>query len=801
MTYTIRKAGVIGAGTMGSGIAGLLAGVGIPTVMLDIPGKDSTPDSPSKQRNAPALAGVDRLTRSMKGKVQELYHLDDLNLITVGNTEDDLDLLSDADWVIEVVVERLDIKRALFGKLQEVAKPNAILSTNTSGLPIADIAEGMGDDFTRRFMGTHFFNPPRFLKLLEVIPHENTDPAAIEAIQSFASSRLGKGVVMAKDEPNFIGNRFLSFLSSHAMNYAIDNGYTVDEIDNLTGPLIGRPKTATFRLLDLVGIDVAMYVSKNLYPAIPSDPQREVLRHEGSDALFGMLMENGHLGNKSGQGFYKMVRGESGKEFWTLDLTTHEYNLPSKVRFESVGKHRKVADTGERIKAVMGEDDRAAEFVRNHIAFYLAYASQRVPEITHSVLNIDNAQKWGFAHEMGPFEIWDALGVTETVPQFEAMGYPVAEWVKSMLSAGYSSFYQRDNNGKVIGIYSPQDGNYVELASDPRQIVLANLKADNKIIASNPSANIVDLGDGIALFEMTTDHYVIDPDYVRMGFQAAEMLNTGEIAGLVVGHDGKRFSVGANIGLFMMAAMSGEVSQLDDLVRGLQDLTLAFRYCNGPVVTAPFDMALGGGTEIMMAGDATVAHMELYAGLVEFGVGVIPAGSGTKELMRRALGPVMRVKNADALPHLQKIFEQTAYAQTSFSAKQAKEMYFLRPTDRIVMRREDLIGEAKRTALYLSEGYIPPQPEPIWAAGRDAYAALIVAIDGLVRGRYASEHDALIARKLAWIMTGGAVSEPGWVSEQYILDLEREAFVELAQHPKTIERIQHMLQTNKPLRN
>jgi 3-hydroxyacyl-CoA dehydrogenase len=801
MLYSIQKVGVIGAGTMGSGIAAVLAGVGIPTVLLDIPGKDTTPDSDLKARNAPALAGVQRLKKSLMGKRPELYHADDLDLLTVGNLDDNLDMLADADWVVEVVVEKLDVKRSLFGKLAEVVREDTILSTNTSGLPIADIAEGMDEGFTRRFMGTHFFNPPRFLELLELIPHANTDPELVAFMGDFASTRLGKGVVVAKDEPNFIGNRFLSVVSSQAFNYAIDNGFTVDEVDALTGPLIGRPKTATFRLLDLVGNDVAVYVARNLYPAIPNDPDREILAHGKANAIYSWLLENGHLGNKTGQGFYKMVRGESGKEFWTLDFETLDYHAPQKVRFESVGKHRKHANTGERIKALLAEDDRAAQFLWHHHAFYLAYASKRVPEITDTIVNVDNAQKWGFAHEMGPFEIWDVLGVAETVPAFEEAGYTVADWVKTMLADGNTTFYQRDEAGKVVGYYSPQSGDYVALERDPRRITVADLKAAGAIIKQNASANLLDVGDGIGLLEMTSDYFVIDGDFVQMGLDAAEMINNGELRGLVISHDGERFSIGANLGLVMMSAMSGEIDQLRALVRGLQDFTLALRYCNGPVVTGAFSMALGGGTEVMMAGDATVAHMELYAGLVEFGVGVVPAGSGTKELMRRALGPVMSVKNADALPHLQKIFEQTAFASTSFSAKQAKEMYFLRPHDRIVMNRRDVLGEAKRTALFLAENYTPPAKAKVWAAGRDTYAALLIAIDGLVRGGYASEHDALIARKLAWIITGGAVSEPGWVSEQYILDLELEAFVELAQTPKTLERIQHMLQTNKPLRN
>src|SRR5215207_1596995 len=366
-------------------------------------------------------------------------------------------MLANADWVIEVIVEKLDIKQSLMAKLAEVVKPQTIVSTNTSGLPIADIADGLGEEFTRRFLGTHFFNPPRYLRLLEVIPHPNTDPEVVQTIVDFATRRLGKGVVIAKDEPNFIGNRFMSGVGSQSVNSTLDNGLTVDEVDSLTGPLIGRPKTATFRLNDLVGIDIAMHVAHNLYPAIPNDPQRDVLHHAKAEALFDRLIENKWLGNKTGQGFYKMVKGAGGeKEFWSLNLNTFEYEPPTKPRFDSVGKHRKVEDTGERIRLLLNEDDRAAQYLWHHHAFYLAYASHRVPEITETLVNIDNAQKWGFGHELGPFEIWDAIGVAETVPAFEQAGYPVAEWVKQMIATGHPTFYQRDESGQIYGYYSPQ---------------------------------------------------------------------------------------------------------------------------------------------------------------------------------------------------------------------------------------------------------------------------------------------------------------------------------------------------------
>ncbi len=710
--------------------------------------------------------------------------------------------------MIEVVVERLDVKRDLMAKLAARVGANTIVSTNTSGLPIRAVAEGLSDDFTRRFLGTHFFNPPRYLRLLEVIPHPNTDPAVVDFVVEYATKTLGKGVVIAKDEPNFIGNRFMTMSGMQIINDALDNSFTVEEIDSLTGPLIGRPKTATFRLNDLVGIDIAVGVARNLYPAIPNDPARTVLEHAGSTALFDKLISSGWLGNKSGQGFYKMVRTPlgadgtgGGKEFYSLDLNTLEYQPPSKPRFESVGKHRKVEPTGERIKRLLSEDNRAAQLLWRHHAFLLAYASQRVPEITETLVNVDNAQKWGFAHELGPFEIWDALGVAATVPAFEAAGYPVAEWVKGMLDQGYATFYQYDEAGQKVGYYSPQKSVYELLAADSRVIKAAALHASGKEVARNAGASVLDMGDGVALFELHSPANAIDNDVIDMGYRALELLDT-DFDALVVGGDSERFCVGANLFMMVMAVQGGQLDQLDTMIRRLQDLTQGLRYASKPVVTAPANLALGGGAELLMSGARAVAHAELYAGLVEVGVGLIPAGGGCKELIRRVVNPVMESHpNGDALPHLQKVFEQIALAKVSESAKGARELGFLAPCDRIVMNRDHLLGEAKREALHLAANYTPLHAGKVYAAGRDAYAALRIGVEGFIESGYASEHDALIARKLAYVLTGGAISEPGWIDEQVMLDLEREAFLELIQTEKSLERIGYMLQNNKALRN
>lgn len=800
MSYKIRKAAVIGSGTMGGGIATLLASVGVHVTLLDIPARDTQAgDSPAK-RNAIVAEGLKRASTS---RPPQVLNSADLSLISIGNIDDDLEKIADADWIIEVIVERLDVKQNLMSKLAAIIQPHTIITTNTSGIPIKAIAEHLGDDFTRRFLGTHFFNPPRYLHLLEVIPHPNTDPEVVNFLVDYGTKMLGKGVVLCKDEPNFIGNRFMTMSGMQMVNYTLDNDFTVEEVDTLTGPLIGRPKTATYRLNDLVGIDVAVGVARNLYPAIPNDPSRTILEHEGTTALFDKIMENKWLGNKSNQGFYKSVKQPTGeRDFYALNLKTFEYEPSTKPRFDSVTKHRKVENTGERIRLLINEDDRAAKLLWHHHGFYLAYASNRVPEITETIVNVDNAQKWGFSHEMGPFEIWDAIGVAETVPAFEEAGYAVAAWVKDMLAKGITTFYQRDETGEVIGYYSPQAGAYLPLVQDKKAYKVDSLRRKSGgEVARNSGASILDMGDGVALLEFHSPANAIDQDVVEMSWKALELLEN-RFDALVIGNDGERFCVGANLFMIAMGVQSGQLDMIDGVIRESQNMMTALRRASKPVVVAPHHMALGGGAEFIMAGSRVVAHVELYAGLVEVGVGLIPGSCGVKEMVRRIVNPVIAAHpNADVLPHLQKVFEQIALAKVSGSAKDARDMGILAPTDRIVMNRDHLLGEAKREALHMADGYIANNPAKVWAAGRDAYAALLIGIEGFLESRQASEHDALIARKLAYVLTGGAVSEPGWVDEQVFLDLEREVFLELVQTPKTLERMAFMLQNNKPLRN
>ncbi len=805
MSYTIRRFAVLGAGTMGAAIAAHLANAGYPVYLLDIVPKELTPEEEAKGltlehpevRNRIVNAG---LKRCLDAKPANFFVQDYVQRITTGNMEDNFDWVGEADWIIEAVVENLAIKQQLMARVDDVRKPDSIVSTNTSGLPIRAIAEGRSESFRAHFLGTHFFNPPRYLKLLEVIPHEDTLPEVVEFVTDFGERMLGKGVVICKDTPNFIANRLFSIAAACTLGYALDHGYTVEEVDAITGPLIGRPKTATFRLSDLVGLDVAAHVSQNLYELIPHDEYREVLRHPKAAALSAAMLERGWLGNKAGQGYYKPVTTDEGKrEYWPLDLETLEYRPPTKPRFESVGEYKDVEDLGERLRGLVSADDRAGQFIWATLSFTLSYAASRVPEISDDIVSIDNAFKWGFSHEMGPFETWDTLGVKETVERMERDGTEVAPWVKEMLAAGHASFYKREN-GRVF-YYDPASKDYRLLEPKPN-IILRDLKSQGKLIDRNMSASLIDLGDGVACVEFHAKMNALDPGMFTMMRTALERVDT-DFEGLVIGNQGEHFCVGANIFNLAVAAQQGMFDQLEEAVRTMQDLMQEMRFFHKPVVVAPFNMTLGGGAEVAMAGSRICAAAETYMGLVEVGVGLIPAGGGCKELIRRILSPAMKTQNADPLPFLQRVFETIALAKVSTSAEESRQMGFMTEADRVVMNRDHLLAEAKKMVLQLADnGYHPPvRGKNCYAAGRDALAALRLAVYQMHEGGYASDHDAKIANKLAYVLCGGELSSPQWVDEQYILDLEREAFLSLCGEPKTLERIWHMLQTGKPLRN
>lgn len=808
MKYRVHNAVVIGAGTMGATIAALLANAGVPVTLLDIVPRELTPDEKDKGltlndeevRNRIVRQGLER---ALKSRPANFFTPECARLVSIGNLEDDLEIVSRSDWVIEVIIENLEIKRDLMARLDKLRSSHTIISTNTSGIPVASIAEGRSEEFRKHFLGTHFFNPPRYLKLLEVIPTEDTLLEVVDFISDFATYRLGKGVVLAKDTPNFIANRIFAGWISFQMDYILEHGYTVPEVDAITGPPMGHPKTATFRLLDLIGMDVWAHVSKNLIPAISHDEQAlPYMKSEPVVQLFGKMVEAGWLGNKTRQGFYKQVRTEEGKkEFWPLDLQRMEHVAPSKPRFESIGKAKDETNLGERLRILMDADDRAGQMVRAFTYQGLAYSAHRIPEIADTPEQIDDAMRWGFGHEAGPFEIWDMLGVSELSVEMTEAGFPPPKWVGEMLANGFETFYQYENGTKVAA-YNPLEIAYEPITRPPELINLKSLKDSGRVISKNLGASLIDIGDGIACVEFHTKANAIDEDIILMVEEALDRAETGEFDGLVIGNHGEYFSAGANIFFIVMSAQNEAWDQIDIALKRGQELHMRMRYFPKPVVVAPAGVTLGGGAEISMHASRIVAASELYIGLVEFGVGVLPAWGGTKELVRRVISPPLRTENAEVLPFVQRVFEQIGFAKVSTSAEEARQFGILSPEDRVVLNRDLLIAEAKKEVLHmLSSAYRPPLPEKIYAAGRDVLAALKVAVHMMREGGYISDHDKLIAEKIGYVLTGGELSQPTWVDEQYILDLEREAFLSLVGTKKTQERMWHMLQTNKPLRN
>ncbi|PWB75620.1 MAG: 3-hydroxyacyl-CoA dehydrogenase [Anaerolineales bacterium] len=794
MKYQIHKAVVIGAGTMGASIAAHLANVGVPVTLLDIVPKDAPADDKGA-RNRIVNAGWEAC---LKAKPANLMSADLKSFVTLGNLEDDFDVIAEADWICEAIIENLEIKQDLMARIDEVRKPNAIVSTNTSGIPVTSIAEGRSKEFKKHFLGTHFFNPPRYLKLLEVIPTKDTAKEVTEFISHFGEYRLGKGIVLCKDTPNFIGNRVAFGTGAFAMDFILKNDYSVDEVDAVTGPLMGRPKTATFRLMDLVGLDVWDHVGRNLAPLIPHDKLgQEYLKAEAPAKLMSTLLERKWLGNKTKVGFYKEVRDAEGKkEFWSLDLKTLEHTPATKPRFDSVKAAKDVEELGDRLKVLLEADDKAAELVKALTYQGFQYASSIIPEVADTVKPIDDAVRWGFMHEAGPFETWDMLGVKETVKKMKAAGYAPAKWVDAMLKAGVESFYQY-KNGEKVAVYDAVKGKHVKIKRPEDMVVLKR----HKVVSQNAGATLWDIGDGVACLEFHTKMNALDEDIMNMTVETFDRLDT-DFDGLVIGNEAENFSAGANLFMMVVGAQQGMWDMLDAAVRKLQDMNMRMRYSPKPIVVAPAGLALGGGCEITMHAPRIVAAAETYIGLVELGAGVIPAGGGTKEYLRRIVNPMMRVDNVEVLPALQRAFLQIGQAKVATSAEEARGMNILGPADRIVFNRDHLLSEAKKEVLHMvAAGYKPPAPEPIFAAGRDALAALRIGAWSFKEGNYITQYDHHIASRLAYVMCGGELTRPQWVSEQYILDLEREAILSLFGEEKTQARMWNILQTGKPLRN
>ncbi len=746
MTYSLRRAVVIGSGTMGGGIAAHFANAGIPVYLLDI--------------SQPIVAAS--LERLKKSKPPAFFTPETSELVTIGNLSDHQAWIGEGDWIVEAIVEELPAKRDLVARIDRLRKPDSIVSSNTSGLPIAQIAGNTSAGFKAHFLGTHFFNPPRYMKLLEVIPTRETQPEITEFVRDFAERRLGKGVVICKDTPNFIANRLASISGAMLLDFVLQHGYTIEETDAIVGPLIGRPKTAAFRLQDLVGLDVSNSVAKNLYALIEGDEARDVLRSPRIEALRKDQMERGRLGDKTGQGFYR----KGGQSIETLDLQTHEYRQRREPDIPSIAEANKIKNLPDRLRFVLQQNDKAGALARHVVYNSLAYAARHIPEITDDIANVDRAMRWGFSHEMGPFELWDALGIRATAEAMQKEGIDVPAWVLER-----ESFYP-----KVPSV-------------------------ERRVVRQNKGATLIDIGDGVLRLQFHTKMNTIDDDVRSMIVQSVEELERGAWLGMVIGNEGADFCVGANLAGDFGSNGSEAISRG---VKALQDALMRVRFCSKPIVTAPFGRTLGGGAEVAMAGARIVAAAETYTGQVEAGVGLVPAAGGCKELIRRVVSPaVKQAPNADPLPFVQNVLQTIGTARVSTSAAEAQALGFLDAADRIVMNRDHLIPEAKAEVLEMAaQGYAAPiREKSCYAAGRDVLAALKAGIYVLQQGAYISEYDALLSSRLASILCGGDLSSGQFVDEQFFLDREREAFVALCREPKTIERIRHMLATGKPLRN
>jgi len=806
---TIARVVVLGAGTMGAGIAAHCANVGLEVSLLDIAPDTPTPDEEKRGltlaspavRNRIVRAGYDRMAKS---RPASLANADAGKRIRVGNFADNFTWVGDADWIIEVIIERLGPKQALMARIEEARKPGSIVSSNTSGIPLHEIAAGRGADFKAHFLGTHFFNPPRYLKLLEVIPLPETDPTVVRQMKAFGENVLGKGMVICKDTPNFIANRFGSFDGMFGARWALDNGYTIEETDALTGPLLGRPNTATFRLADLAGIDIMAGVADNLYAAAPDDESREEFK---TPSLVRRLVQEGRLGNKSGQGFYKQVSGPQGREFHVLDTDSPDlaYRPQRKVEEPIIAEAQRIGDLGERLRFIMAqadEGDRGAKLIEMLTVPAIAYAARRVPEMSDDIVAIDDAIRWGFARQMGPFETWDALGVRPTVERMERLGATVPDWVRTMLAAGNESFYQ-ERDGKRYA-YHPGTGRYREIDRGADQLDLAALKAAGKELVGTRTASLIDLGDGVLCLEVHSKANAIGSEAMGLLTRALDLLDTDDAwRALVIGNQGQFFAAGVDLKEVGAIAMGGDPQALYGFLRAGHELLQRVRFAPKPVVAAPFGQTLGLGVELSLAASAICAEGETYMGLVEVGAGLIPGGGGCKELVRRIVSPAARAVGADPLPALRRVFETIGQAKVSTSAAEARDLGFLAPSDRIVFGKERLIAEAKRFALDLADaGYHPPAREQsCYAAGIGGKATLLLGVRQFKVGGYISDYDAEIAAMLATVLCGGDLSQPQWVGEEYILELERQTFMRLLGNEKTQARMMHMLQTGKPLRN
>jgi 3-hydroxyacyl-CoA dehydrogenase len=791
---------------MGARIAAHFANAGLPCVLLDIVLPGLRPDAPPSERNRLASNGLDA---AKKSRPAAFFSPALAERISIGNFDDDLARCAEADWIIEVVAENLEIKRQLLSRAAQFRKPGAIVTTNTSGLPVHLIAEGLPEEFQRHWAGTHFFNPPRYLKLVELIPGPQTSPDVIETLCEFCDRRLGKGVVVAKDTPNFIANRIGTFSMLNALRLMDQLGMTVEEVDACTGPAVGWPKSATFRTADIVGLDVLVHVVKNIYETAPDDESRE--RYKVPE-LVEEMAKRGWLGEKTGQGFYKKLKGQGEKEILTLDVKTMEYRARQKAKFASLEAGKAIEDTRQRLRALVGpvlggeKGDKAQQFLWGALSETCLYAARRVPEISDSLVDVDRAMRWGFGWELGPFEVIDALGLRAFAEQLQREGRPLAPLFEKVLASGRTSFYQSEKGTTTVFDLTAGEK---KVAAPAGVLGLKSLKEAGREIERNAGASLIDLGDGAVCCEFHAKMNAIGADLIAMIHKGLKRLET-DFDAMVIANQAANFSVGANLMLVLMGAQEQEWDELHMAVKQFQNINLAIKYAKKPVVAAPQGMALGGGCEISLHAARIHSAAEAYVGLVETGVGLIPGGGGTKEMLVRANEHAAGGEDLDLFHALKPIFENVAMAKVGTSAEECRELGYFRREDLYSMNTDRLVADAKETALGLARsGWKPAaaswqegaQTTQIKVLGEQFLAGAKLAIHLLVRGGYASDYDAVVARKLANILAGGPLSSAQFVSEQYLLDLEREAFVSLCGEKKTQERIAHTLKTGKPLRN
>jgi len=796
MTTRIRKVAVLGAGVMGSGIAAHLANSGVRALLLDIvpPKAAAGEDTSSKAyRNKFALGA---LANMRKQKPSPIMSEQVFSAIEVGNFEDDLGRLAECDWVIEVVKEDMAVKQALFAKVEQHARKDAIVSSNTSGLSIKGMLEGRGAEFRKRFLVTHFFNPVRYMKLLELVAGPETDPEVVKSVHRFGEEVLGKGIVYGKDTTNFIANRVGTYGMMRTISEMQKAELSIEEVDKIFGPAMGRPKSAVFRTADIVGLDTFSHVAKNCYDTLTQDEEREVF---AIPEFLQKMVAKGMLGDKTGGGFYKKDKSAGGKDILALDLKTLEYHPQAKVRYESLGAAKDIENVRERVATVLNGQDKAARFAERITLDVLAYASRRIPEIADDVVNIDRGMRWGFAWDLGPFETWDAYGVKKGLARMKELGLKPAAWVEEMVASGRESFY---------GVAEGKD-TYWDIPSKSVKVVPENartqrveyLKRGNKKITGNESASLWDMGDGVTMLEFHSKMNSIDDNIIAMMNTALDETEKN-FRGLVIGNDGANFSAGANIMALLMAAKSDEFEAIRKMAAGFQAANQRMRYSPVPVVTAPFNLTLGGGAESAMGGNAIQASAELYMGLVEVGVGLIPGGGGTLQLLRNVYGAYSADKDFDAFPFIKKVFLAIGTAKVATSAEEARELGFLSANDGISANRDFLLSDAKQRVIGMANaGFRAPRPTRFRLPGSSGYATIDMMLYDMELNGQVSAHDRKIAQKLARVLTGGDTSPSVLLTEERMLELELEAFLSLCGEEKTQDRLMFMLEKGKPLRN